>query len=340
MTSTADKITFVLPLALAEPALLEWRADPTDAVLARVTLLLRSFLKFFNQHHLQDFIVVVPPHELHAVKTILTTLFSQLDARVIDETDLLRECTHPEQDSHTAVPGWYRQQILKLAIAKHVRTDFYVTLDADIACTRSFGVADLLFNGKAYTNIETPEDYAELYNTAHAGRETALKKERLTVAASVLGFDPPKALEDVFYGETPVILHTQTVRDLVAHIGARHRTSWQDYLAKRDAWTEYALYYQYLRSRGDFARHHIPVSRDTILNLSKSVWQISSSYKTTRCYDAQHFAFNEQTTGLFVAVQSWLDPSQWLPSSSFASIGDFYKFLSAHFGVGDRMSRE
>jgi hypothetical protein len=138
MTSTADKITFVLPLALAEPALLEWRADPTDAVLASVTLLLRSFLNFFNQDHLQEFIVVVPPHELHAVKTILTTLFSELDARVIDETDLLRECTHPEQDSHTAVPGWYRQQILKLAIANHVPVHLCTRRSPDPVCPISF----------------------------------------------------------------------------------------------------------------------------------------------------------------------------------------------------------
>ncbi len=333
MTLPPTKITFVLPLTLKEPALLEWRADPADTTLGRVTLLLSSFIQFFNQAHVYDFIVIVPSRELQEIKTILTARFPSLAIRLIDETDLLHRTTRSEPAPHKAIPGWYLQQILKLAIADHVSTDFYVTLDADIACTKPFGIADLLSNGKAYTNIETPEDYAELYNAEHTRHETALKKQRLRAAANVLGFDPPNALDDVFYGETPVSLHTQTVRDLTAYITDRHRTSWQNVLANAEAWTEYALYFQYLRAKGGFSRYHIPASRDTILNLSKSVWHISASYKNVRCYDAQHFMFDEHTRGLFVAVQSWLDPSQWLLSSTSKTIDEFNVFLASCLGV-------
>ena len=33
--------------------------------------------------------------------------------------------------------GWLTQQIVKLAMAERVESDFYLTLDADVICTRT-----------------------------------------------------------------------------------------------------------------------------------------------------------------------------------------------------------
>jgi hypothetical protein len=50
----------------------------------------------------------------------------------------------PETEALFSVKGWYRQQLVKLAIAPRVTTAFYVTLDADVICTRPFSSGDFI----------------------------------------------------------------------------------------------------------------------------------------------------------------------------------------------------
>jgi len=47
------------------------------------------------------------------------------------------------------IQGWYLQQLIKLAIAEHIKTDFYLTLDADVICVKPVYFSDLVKDGCA-----------------------------------------------------------------------------------------------------------------------------------------------------------------------------------------------
>jgi hypothetical protein len=42
--------------------------------------------------------------------------------------------------------GWFKQQVVKLAIARKIKTKFYLVLDADIFFTKKVQFSDILFN--------------------------------------------------------------------------------------------------------------------------------------------------------------------------------------------------
>src|SRR5690606_42105927 len=54
----------------------------------------------------------------------------------------------PELREHRA-RGWYRQQLIKLAIAERVASDYYLTFDADVVATRPITIERLLPGGRA-----------------------------------------------------------------------------------------------------------------------------------------------------------------------------------------------
>lgn len=155
------------------------------------------------------------------------------------------------------VKGWYKQQLVKLAMADHVTTDNYLLFDSDVICARPIGRADLFGEGKALCHRYRNTSHARWYGWA----ERVLGVRR----------------SGWVHGVTPTILNRQAVGELTAYLNARpaqpnswwrrligpakgnvdpspHR--WRTMLLDSLPWTEYSLYFTFLEATGRFEHYH------------------------------------------------------------------------------------
>ena len=154
-----NKISFVLPIALSDTG-----RDEKDH--QRMMLLLESIEAFFNLDDLDRFFIVCPEENITLLADLLANRIAKLRIEIIDENSLCPEfISNPDTTAIWPKPnkGWYRQQLIKLAIYEHMRTDFYMTLDADVIFCRPFGIEDVIVDGKACLNVQTEQDYVSLY---------------------------------------------------------------------------------------------------------------------------------------------------------------------------------
>lgn len=92
----------------------------------RCRILLTSLSKFTAADFFETIFVVAPPREFPDVATFCRT-WNSLPLTVINEEGLL-----PALRDFPDLMGWYRQQLIKLAAANLVNTEFFLTLDADV----------------------------------------------------------------------------------------------------------------------------------------------------------------------------------------------------------------
>jgi hypothetical protein len=181
--------------------------------------------------------------------------------------------------------GWYRQQLLKLAVAPHVATENYLTLDADVICVRNASPEALAPGGKGLCHVIAEDLHPDWYRGS----------------LSVLGL--PAKRRGVLHNVTPAVLNRRAVLALQHHLaeraargefrrdltGLRQRwlmrrlrgqgEPWRLYLIVGAPWTEYALYYSFLEATDQFEAYHTLTS-DCLYAVHGSVWRA----------DAAHFA--------------------------------------------------
>lgn len=134
-----------------------------------------------------------------------------------------------------------------------------------------------------------------------------------------------------FYSETPVVLNSLYVRDLLEYIAELYDRSWIEVLLNRAGWSEYGLYFQFCELRCLMQRSFGLGNSRTILDLDSSVWQRNGAYKSARSYSIESLLFAQsKNTGAFISIQSWLPPPDpgylRISRPSFASIATFACF--------------
>ncbi len=320
-----NKVSFVLLVTLKEEQgrvadTQRWRNSPNEGSILRTSFLLRSFIKYFRQTDLCEFLIVCPSRDVSAIDALLKSLTADPRFKLLPEGDLVSESKVGQLN------GWVNQQLLKLAVAHRIRSSHYVTLDSDILCVKPFGYTDLLSDGKAIANTETVEDYRRIYTEIFCLKEESIKTARYQKAAELLGYKRPKSLSSMFFGETPCVLHARSVIKLTEYLEERFKKSWIQTLGDSHGWTEYSLYFQFMEMTGQLRATYVLGGCDEVLDLERSVWQDSRHYRYPRSYDAKHFLTNPpgKERGLFVAIQSWLPISSWLPPRCH-TLGEFYK---------------
>src|SRR5215813_6569601 len=92
--------------------------------------------------------VVCPPADGAQLSRELASGAAPWTTCVLPETELA-----PELAYASWFRGWYRQQLLKLAIAERIGTPNYLTLDADVICVRRVTPEDLAPHGKGLCHI-------------------------------------------------------------------------------------------------------------------------------------------------------------------------------------------
>ena len=214
MNQDKENLTFVLTLALSGTG-----RDDDD--LRRVDLMFRSLAKFLEKQSLQEFIIVTRSTDIEAVRSAVQTGIDQQKLRILDENTICPEfLDNPDTPSQWPKPnkGWYRQQLIKLAIHEHVQTDFYMTVDSDVIFTKPFSSDSLIRDGRGLLNTQHAGDYKQLYREDIASKEVKIRRARYKDAGIVLKCPRPDRYLDYWYGETPVLLNSEIVRSLTRHL--------------------------------------------------------------------------------------------------------------------------
>lgn len=326
MNPETNRLTVVAPVALREPGVdpHSWRAAAGHEDHWRVYSMLATFMKMFRQTDLHEFLLICPDHEVPALQHLLSSLTQDPRYQVLPESTLcpdLASVRHPQTGQPS---GWHIQQLLKLAVAWRITTPFYLTLDSDILCCRPFHLGDLVRDGRALTGMESLDDYNRLYTPAFAREEMAVKAQRQIGSERMLGWQRGPLQRQRSFSETPVLLHTGQVRDLTRHLEQRHQLPWQTALSRHLQWTEYTLYFGFLAMKGVLPAFCDIADGNAVLNLDKSAWQPRARYQHPRSYEITDLF--DGKGGPFVALQSWLPATEWLPAG-VASTTDYYRQL-------------
>jgi len=320
-----QSLSIVLPVTLQEDVkAIDWRSAAAPAAEPAFQLLLRSFLKFFRMDELGTFLIVCPGTDKRIVRLMLKQITDDPRFEVVDELELLPRLTLLREQGHK-IPGWYIQQLIKLSAANVLDSRFYLTLDSDIFCQSAFSVDNLIPAGKALLNIETPRSSLSLYRTEFSAREWKHKCVRFYGSAKLLGYRRKLSAWFHSYGETPVLMHTESVRNLLSFISERHG-DWFECLTSQLNWTEYTLLFTYLEMTGGLEDFYQLADHNAVLNLEASAWRVSSEYRRARDYSPGVFPRTVDKGGPFVALQSYLPRNGWLPSE-YPDINTYYRDL-------------
>lgn len=263
----SQKLDAVLPLTLKD--------------YERFKILHKSLQLFFKD--LRICWVVTRDSEFEKVKALLKDEHYQ----VIQESAIIPELIIRKPR------GWYRQQLIKMAIAEKIETEFYLTLDADVICTKPVCFSELIRNGRAITNISKLDLFPEWYRWA----------ER------VLGL--PRS--GLLHGVTPALLSKEGMISLHNYLSQKvnpafkslsnflpkesilrsYLVSWRGYLLRNLPWTEYSLYSTFLEGMGLYEKYHIQGGDRTLYDSHNSVWykEHFSSWKLENVFKGEEDCF-------------------------------------------------
>ena len=206
-----NKLTFVLPLEVGD--------------LSRYAVLLRSLTQVsINVAH--SLIVVVPDVQI-AVVTTMTVGFERdlhFPVKILPQSILL-----PEYLTEHIYP-YAIQMAIKLLISQYIKTDFYITLDADVIVLRDFDYSEIVINDHAIYHHESRyEHHPDWWSRCE----------------QFLGFDSELPSEQGF-GVTPAVLSTfgslLVLGVLEQTLGDLYRSKWLGSFGATAIWSEYTLY--------------------------------------------------------------------------------------------------
>ena len=258
----------------------------------RAKLLLASLARRFEG--LGTLWLACPDSEQRAIERELLQFNAGLSLEIVAESSLV-----PEVHFTPWLKGWYRQQLLKLAVHQKVTSDLYLTLDADVICTKHVTPALIAPYGLAPCHTLPRDLHPDWYRGSEA----------------VLGLRAKR--RGISHNVTPAVLHRTAVAELAEYLEGRsahgfravrqrlltliaRQRSWRLLLAASTPWTEYALYYTFLEATGRFDRFHFH-SHSSLYDADGSFWRADGREFATWTPDA---ALQGEGAPWFVVVQS------------------------------------
>jgi hypothetical protein len=218
----------------------------------RFKILQKSLTLFFKD--LGTCWIVVPDRDFY----ILNSLIKNEHFVVLPESSLI-----PEFNIFRKIFGWYKQQLIKIAIAEKITSSFYLTLDADVICTRVCHYSDFLKEGRAVCNLEKEgshflewyawvEDVLQLKgsNRYHSVTPAILSKEAMIKLHEYISLLSEKT--SFSSNKRSIFLALLKYFPILQKIFSLYRT----YLLLHLPWTEYSLYYSFLEEMNLFDQYH------------------------------------------------------------------------------------
>lgn len=244
------------------------------------SLLLPSLLK--NYRDLSRLWVASPAAQLSYVRKELSGL-NLPPATFISDEELLPELSEHARWGLPPPGGWYRQQVIKLAISERIEGAFYLTLDDDLISVSPFSDSDIIHSGRAL------RDQDLVGYRMRISKEDDENAAWLTASAWILRCSPLAYQPDL----TPSVLSRTAVGSLIKSLrtgrqpsarrwklaaavafitGRKGLNSWRGRLLAHSArWSEYSLYDTHLESRSEFHKYHYHPTNLALLG--NAVWK-------------------------------------------------------------------
>ena len=110
--------------------------------LDRAALLIESLAHHWLDTKPLQLLIVSPQRDLEVIRSNLPA-FPNIDVSVRSEREFF-----PRISRFYMLPGWYRQQIIKLEVPALLRFGGYLTLDSDVCCVGDFDATTFIENGR------------------------------------------------------------------------------------------------------------------------------------------------------------------------------------------------
>jgi len=266
----------ILPLALRT---LTRRGD-----LERTALLIESLARHWRDSVAFKLLIVSPGRDVDLLRKSLPRQ-RNIEVSVRPESDFFRPYS-----SFWLLPGWYRQQLIKLKVPALLGFGGYLTLDSDVCCVGDFNAETFVQDGRALSRWE-PKPHHQWWRQA----------------AECLGV--PYDGQTHGLSVTPNILHGELARQTLDCL----RVGWVDAVTTLGlrtvtrigsiAWTEYSLYTSAAELKGnlfDFHVHWDPSYHHATQLFSERscVWAADDFERLTK------LPSGSQAGGKFIIVQS------------------------------------
>jgi len=265
----------ILPLALR-------RAQAGDE-LERAVLLIESLSRHWLDREPLELLIISPQRDLELIEMRLAR-YGNIAISVHGERDFF-----PRFSRFYAMPGWYRQQLVKLLVPAVLGIGGYLTLDSDVFCVDDFGSTTFVKDGRALSRWEPKSHHDWWQQTARfVGVPHDVSAHGLSV--------------------TPNVLHSDLAHQAINHVGCG-LFDWQTALALRLVrkigrvpWTEYALYSCVAELTGNLFEYHVHwddcYCRDSqVLSEHSSIWH-------ARDFDRRAHLARRNPRAKFIVVQS------------------------------------
>jgi hypothetical protein len=278
----------------------------------RAEMLFRSLRAATSPSTFDDFLIVTPDSDYHAVRERFGAM-SGFPVTVVREYDIA-----PELQAHAKLSGWTKQQLLKIIVSARTVSAFTLTFDADIVCLNRFDRETLLPGGRGL--IDTPMDHWH-------------RPWWWTASARLLGVSPPESAQSI--GVTPVLMARAISVRLIERLQQRARRG--DWLSSLVAplkpyalqqlhprfrahyrWSEYTLYFLAAQHERLLDVYHVRGGSPDLPIRLLSRQSVFDEEEDLRRWSGIG-TFKNEDTALFMAIHSKLG---FLPSYVNARLGD------------------
>lgn len=254
----------------------------------RLKNLLISINKFVSKDLYDKIYIIISDDDFNQISQFILSQnkIIQLKEKIIfiKESDLipLNNLTNKYFFFLKSRNGWFKQQLLKLAIAYKINTKFYLILDSDCLFINTFNSSHVFLekNNSILSYLQEEDIY--VHDKWWQG------------SAKLLGITKPymDSLK-IGIGVTPQILSADIVKKMCEFIESlSFKEKWYSILWSNRImnyypimiWTEYTLYYLFAKRSGILNKYHI-MKKNSFCDYNKSVWELHESFEWNPLYN-------------------------------------------------------
>ena len=158
--------------------------------------------KFLETEYLESFFIICPVEDIKILSKY-TDRYPHIPFKYIKEDYIIHK-------NISDINGWLKQQIIKIAIASIITTQYYLIVDSDMYLNQKLCYEDLFQNGKVKYTFEP---YQELNNKYYSTNSEWWKNSAKIIDYPINDLHKDKYL----MGVTPQIFITDKVKELIKY---------------------------------------------------------------------------------------------------------------------------
>lgn len=251
------------------PMVINHRTMEDDDLERIIKIQLPTFDKYLDLNSLDKFYVVSREKDLEVIKNKLNERYSHFPFEFIDERELCPQIEKFPLHQKTPHPGWIIQQLVKFELAKHIKTEHFMTFETDLFLTKKFDYQSLFNDDKLICS------YFKSWDGTEWGRTPSCEPWYIYATALIYEgieyLDLNSKNDNVIDGNTlklnrimgvsPQFLITKEVINMINHLENKYQMNYIDLLLQTtnghpNTWTEYTLYWIWLHKIGKMDEYY------------------------------------------------------------------------------------